>query len=215
MILMTELSDSVSAITEEVDGNKNLYIKGVFAQSDIPNRNGRTYPKMFMESALNKFSKLVESKRACGELNHPTPNTPSINLDRVSHLIESLHFEGNNVIGKAKILDTPMGTIARNLIEGGVQLGVSTRGLGSIKKLSSGINEVQSDFMLNTVDIVSDPSGIDCFVNGILEGKEYFVNDDGQIQEATVKKIKKSKMTESRKIQLFQEFLTEISQFRK
>jgi hypothetical protein len=211
MILMTELSESVSAITEEVDGNKNLYITGVFAQSDIPNRNGRTYPKMYMESALNKFSKLVEAKRACGELNHS--NKPGIDLDRVSHLIESLEHRGNDVIGKAKILNTPMGNIARNLIEGGVQLGVSTRGLGSLKRLPSGINEVQSDFMLNTIDIVSDPSGIDCFVNGILENVEYFVTDDGRIQEATKKKIKKNSLSEEQKVQLFQQFIYEITNY--
>lgn len=212
MKLISELSESVQSLIEETDGKKNYYIEGVFAQADKQNRNGRIYPKMYMESALGKFQQLVESKRAMGELNHP--QGPTINLDRVSHLIESMKWDGNNVIGRAKILDTPMGLIAKNLLEGGVQLGVSTRGLGSIKTLQSGINEVQSDFVLNTVDIVGDPSAPDAFVNGIFEGKEWFIADNGKLQEQTLAQLKRNKLTEERKLKEFQMFLTAVANHR-
>jgi hypothetical protein len=212
MLLMTELSEAVEMLTESVGGKKTFFIEGIYAQADLPNRNGRTYPKQFMESAVGKFQSMISAKRAMGELNHPAG--PTINLDRVSHLIESLKWQGNNVIGRAKILDTPMGKIAQNLLEGGVQLGVSTRGLGSLKSLPNGINEVQSDFMLNTIDIVGDPSGPACFVAGIMEGVEYFINDNGKIQEQMIKKINKSsslnQLSEERKLKLFNEFIQSV-----
>lgn len=210
MKLITELSESVETriVEGSNDGKKHYFIEGIFAQADKPNRNGRTYPRQYMENALTKFMKLVEGKRAMGELNHPP--TPTVNLDRVSHLIESLKWDGNNVIGRAKILETPMGNIAAKLLEGGVQLGVSTRGLGSLKSLPNGINEVQSDFVLNTVDIVGDPSAPDAWVQGILEGVEYFVDDDGRIQEQAVKRLKNARLTEERKLQEFKLFLDSI-----
>jgi len=208
MKLITELSESVKTICEGTD-KKTYYIEGVFAQADKANRNGRIYPRVHMESALKGFQKLVEAKRAMGELNHP--QSPTINLDRVSHLIESLSWKDNNVVGRAKILDTPMGVIARNLLEGGVQLGVSTRGLGSVRRLPNGINEVQSDFTLNTVDIVGDPSAHDAFVQGILEGREWFVADDGRLQEQTVAELKRKKLTEERKLQAFKQFLEGVA----
>lgn len=208
-LITEELHDNLNILVEEKGGKKSFYIEGIFAQSNKANRNGRIYPKPYMESALNNFQKLVESKRAMGELNHPPG--PTINLDRVSHLIESMKWDGDNVMGRAKLLDTPMGKIAQGLIEGGVQLGVSTRGLGSIKTLSNGINEVQSDFVMNTVDLVGDPSAPDAFVNGIMEGVEWVRTPDGRLEEQTLEFIKKKKLNEQRKLALFSNFLLEIS----
>lgn len=212
MKLISELSESVQTLVESTDGKKTYFIEGIFAQSNKPNRNGRIYPKQHMESAMSNFSKLIESKRAMGELNHP--QGPTINLDRVSHLIESMTWKGDDLIGRAKILDTPMGRIAQGLLEGGVQLGVSTRGLGSIKTLTNGINEVQGDFVMNTVDIVGDPSAPDAFVNGIMEGVEYFMQD-GRLVEQTIEDINKAakakKLNEQKKLELFAKFILEIS----
>lgn len=213
MKLISELSESVQTLVESANGKKQYYIEGIFAQSNKPNRNGRIYPRQHMESAMQNFSKIIEAKRAMGELNHP--QGPTINLDRVSHLIEKMTWHGDDLVGRAKILDTPMGKIAQGLLEGGVQLGVSTRGLGSIKTLSSGINEVQGDFVMNTVDIVGDPSGPNCFINGILEGVEYFMTADGELHEKTLDEIKtamkKKQLTEAKKLQLFADFVLEIS----
>jgi hypothetical protein len=209
MRLFTDIVESVEYITESTNNTKNHYITGIFAQADKPNRNGRTYPKRFMESALDKFQTRIDNKTATGELGHPSSS--QINLDKISHLIESLEWHGNDVIGKAKILSTPMGNIAKNLLEGGVKLGVSTRGLGSLKSLSNGINEVQSDFILNTVDIVSDPSAPDAWVNGIMEGVEYFMTDDGRLQEMAIQEIKKTvQLSEEKKLQLFQNFIKSV-----
>jgi hypothetical protein len=205
MKLITELNEHVECIMEGVGADKKYFIEGIFAQSNKANRNGRIYPRPYMESAIDKFQRVVESKRAMGELNHPSG--PTINLDRVSHLIESLKWNGDDVIGRAKILDTPMGMIAKNLLEGGVQLGVSTRGLGSLKKLSNGLNEVQSDFSLNTIDIVGDPSAPDAFVQGIMEGVEYSIGRDGRLIEKTIEDIKKQKLTEERKLQIFKNYI--------
>ena len=163
---------------------------------------------MHMEAAITKFMPLIEGKRAMGELNHPPG--PAINLDRVSHLIESLKWDGDNVLGRAKILDTPMGKIAEGLLAGGVQLGVSTRGLGSLKTLSNGINEVQSDFTMNTIDIVGDPSSPDAFVNGIMEGVEWVKTKDGRLEEQTYELVMKRKLTEERKIAAFAQFILSI-----
>ena len=155
MKLITEVVEDLQYIVEEKDGKKNLFIEGIFLQSDLKNRNGRVYPREIMQREVARYTKeSIDSKRALGELGHP--DGPTVNLDRVSHLIVSLKEDGNNWIGKAKILDTPMGNIARNLIEGGAQLGVSSRGLGSLKE-RNGINEVQDDFMLSTAaDIVPE-----------------------------------------------------------
>ena len=172
MKLITEQIENVKILTEEKNGKKLLYIEGVFLQSELKNRNGRMYPFSVLEREVGRYNEeYVKSKRALGELGHP--DGPTINLDRVSHRITSLRAEGNNFIGKAQILDTPMGNIAKNLLGEGVQLGVSSRGMGSIDKRED-CNVVRDDFMLTTAaDIVADPSAPDAFVNGIMEGKEW------------------------------------------
>lgn len=175
MKLIKELNEDLQYIVEvnEETGKKNLYIEGVFLQSNLQNRNGRVYPREIMQREVDRYMKeQVATKRAYGELGHP--EGPSINLDRVSHMITSLKEDGNNWIGKAKILDTPMGNIAQSLIKEGAGLGVSSRGLGSLKENSEGINEVQDDFMLATAaDIVADPSAPDAYVAGIMEGRDW------------------------------------------
>ena len=174
MKLITELTESVQYITEEKDGKKSLFIEGPFLVAERTNRNGRMYKEETMRKEVGRYTEnYINQNRAFGELGHP--DTPSINLDRVSHLIVSLRQEGNDWIGRAKILDTPMGQIARNLIEGGAQLGVSSRGMGSLKSIN-GINVVQDDFYLATAaDIVADPSAPGAFVQGIMEGKEWML----------------------------------------
>ena len=188
MKLITETIEDVKLITEEKNGKKLLYIEGVFLQSELKNRNGRMYPFAVLDREVKRYNEeYVKSKRALGELGHP--DGPTINLDRVSHRITSLKAEGNNFIGKAQILDTPMGNIAKNLLGEGVQLGVSSRGMGSIDKTES-CNVVRDDFMLTTAaDIVADPSAPDAFVNGIMEGKEWVWNN-GILQESAVAQIK-------------------------
>jgi hypothetical protein len=157
------------------DGEKSYTIEGVFAQAEAKNRNGRIYPKAIMEKAVGKYVKdQVSQKRAVGELNHP--EGPTVNLDKVSHLITQLEFKGNDVIGKASILDTPNGKIVKGLLDGGVKLGVSTRGMGSLEN-RNGTMYVKDDFILNTVDIVQDPSAPAAFVNGIMEGVEWVWNN--------------------------------------
>jgi len=168
------------------DGSKSYTIEGVFAQAEQKNRNGRIYPKMIMENAVKKYAKeQVATKRAVGELNHP--DGPTVNLDKVSHLITDLRFEDNNVMGKATILDTPMGQIVKGLLEGGVQLGVSTRGMGSLEKRGEAMY-VKDDFMLNTIDIVQDPSAPGAFVNGIMEGVDWIWNN-GIIEAQEIEKM--------------------------
>ncbi len=183
MRILREIIEDVTATIQEnkETGKKNLYIEGVFMQYDTKNKNGRTYPKSIMEKEVNRYIReRIDTKRAYGELTHP--NSPTINLDRVSHLIENLKFEnGGRVIGKAKILDTPMGSIARGLIEGGANLGVSSRGMGSLKEGKDGM-EVQEDFHLVTpADIVSDPSAPDAWVKGIMEDSEWFYDETKNI----------------------------------
>ena len=166
--------EEFNVITEAAaDGKKTYVIEGNFMQGDIKNRNGRVYPSSILEKEMIRYTdSFIKNKRALGELGHP--DGPQINADRVSHLITEMKRDGNNFIGKAKILGTPMGEIVKNFIDEGVRLGVSTRGLGSVKQNRSGIMEVQNDFHLATVDIVTDPSGPDCFVNGIMENTEYY-----------------------------------------
>jgi len=196
MKLITETIENVKLLTEEKDGKKLLYIEGVFLQSELKNRNGRMYPFSVLEREVQRYNEeYVQSKRALGELGHP--DGPTINLDRVSHRIISLKAEGNNFIGKAQILDTPMGNIAKNLLGEGVQLGVSSRGMGSIQKVED-CNVVADDFMLTTAaDIVADPSAPDAFVNGIMEGKEW-VWDNGLLKEREVAKYQRYIETASR-----------------
>ena len=175
MKLITEHTDELRYLTEEKNGEKKYVIEGIFMQSEAKNRNGRIYPKEVLESATSKYVKeQVKTGRAVGELGHP--DSPTINLDRVSHKITELNWDGNNVMGKAEILETPMGQIVRGLMDGQVQLGVSTRGMGSLKQ-QKGNTIVSDDFILSTVDIVQDPSAPEAFVNGILESVEYFVEN--------------------------------------
>lgn len=173
MKLITEYNEqNIECIVEKKeDGTKKYAIEGVFMQSESKNRNGRIYPKKIMENAVGKYvDEQVSQNRAVGELNHP--EGPTVNLDKVSHLITDLHWEGNDVVGRASILDTPMGQIVKGLLEGGVNLGVSTRGMGSLES-RGGVSYVGKDFTLSTVDIVQDPSAPNAFVNGIMEGVEW------------------------------------------
>ena len=188
MKLITENIEDIQVLTEESEGKKNYYIEGIFLQGDLTNRNGRNYPVNILEREVNKYNEsFVGTGRALGELGHP--DGPTINLDRVSHKILSLKREGNNFIGKAKLLETPMGKIAKSLLDDGVKLGVSSRGLGSMTE-KNGVNYVGEDFMLATAaDIVADPSAPDAFVDGIMEGKEW-VWENGILRESAVAAIK-------------------------
>ena len=188
MKLITEQIVPVEILTEEKDGKKSTYIKGVFLQTEITNRNGRMYKYETMEREVGKYNEeFIKRGRALGELGHP--EGPTINLDRVSHKIVELQPEGKNFVGKAKLLETPMGKIAKNLLEEGVQLGVSSRGLGSLRKEGS-TSIVADDFILSTAaDIVADPSAPDAFVQGIYEGKEWALVD-GAIKEAQLEAVK-------------------------
>ena len=213
MKLITEQIEDVQILTEEKDGKKLLYIEGVFLQSELTNRNGRRYPFDVLNREVERYNEeYVKTKRALGELGHP--DGPTINLDRVSHRIVSLRAEGNNFMGKAQILDTPMGKIAKSLLDEGVQLGVSSRGMGSIEK-SEGISVVRDDFMLTTAaDIVADPSAPDAFVNGIMEGKEW-VWDNGILKEAKVDKYRRyidgsRRDLEERTLKVFEDFLGKL-----
>ena len=174
MNLITEHLEELEVITEAKEGGgKNYYIEGIFMQGDIKNRNGRIYPSTTLETEMARYNKeFIQTKRALGELGHP--DGPQINGDRVSHLITEMRREGNDFYGKAKILGTPMGEIVKSLLDEGVKIGVSTRGLGSVKAGKDGVMEVQKDFHLSTVDIVTDPSAPNAFVNGIMENVEYY-----------------------------------------
>lgn len=194
MKLITEVNETINVVEELIDeatGKKNMYIEGVFMQSNIKNRNGRVYPTEVLEKEVSRYNKeYVEKKRAFGELGHP--QGPTINLERVSHLITSMKKEGDNFVGKAKIMDSPYGNIVKGLINEGAQLGVSSRGMGSLKQNNQGINEVQDDFYLATAgDIVADPSAPDAFVNGIMEGVEW-IWDNGVLRAAEVEAIKEN-----------------------
>ena len=218
MKLITEVTENVT-ITEETkeDGKKNLFIEGIFLQANIPNRNNRIYKVETLEREVARYMKENVSKgRAYGELGHP--NGPAINLDRVSHIITELRRVGDNFMGKAKISNTPMGNIAAGLIGDGAQLGVSSRGMGSIKEGKGGIMEVQDDFYLAAAaDIVADPSAPDAFVNGIMEGVEY-IFDNGRLVEMRAEELKNQiekdskakRLTEQRKLELFQRFINQI-----
>ena len=189
MKLISEYAENKLDFLVEEDkktGKKNYGIQGIFAQAETKNRNGRIYPMPIMEKALGKYVDTQVSKgRAVGELNHP--EGPTVNLDRVSHKIDDLHFEGNNVVGKASILDTPMGQVVKGLLDGGVTFGVSTRGMGSLKNNGNAM-VVNDDYILNAVDIVQDPSAPSAFVNGIMEGVEWVWNN-GIIEAQTIEKM--------------------------
>ena len=208
------MNQDVKFLTEKKeDGTKSVYIEGIFMQAEKPNRNGRMYGRGIMEREVQKYQELINEKRSLGELGHP-PN-PSINLNQVSHMITGLKFEGNDIHGRAKILDTPMGKIAKNFIEEGVRLGVSSRGLGSVRLNKEGINEVQDDFHLATVDIVADPSAPDAFVQGIMESADWILENGVwkavQIEQAqnTIRKASKADLNKV-KLQVFEQFLRTI-----
>lgn len=217
MRLIAEITEDTQYITERSeDGNKNHYIVGRFMTAEEPNKNGREYPLPVLEKEVERYIReVVKAKRAFGELNHPAG--PTINLDRVSHIITEIKQDGNYFNGKAKITSTPMGEIARGLLESGGQLGVSTRGLGSLKE-SKGVMVVQPDFKLSTVDIVSDPSGPGCFVNGIMEGVEWLYDPvkntwhEEKLHEMkkNIHNMSKSKL-EEQKLAIFEQYLTSLT----
>jgi hypothetical protein len=214
MKLIKEITESVSYLTEEKNGKKELFIEGPFLVAESVNRNKRMYKEESMRREVNRYTEeYVTKNRAFGELGHP--DTPSINLDRVSHLIVGLRQEGNQWIGKAKILDTPMGNIARSLIEGGAQLGVSSRGMGSLKSVN-GINVVQDDFYLATAaDIVADPSAPGAFVQGIMEGKEWMLVNgiwtEQHFEEAKQEIVRATpKQIEEVSLRIFSNFLKKL-----
>jgi len=213
MKLITEHTNEIEYLSE--GKGKEQYIKGIFMQSDIKNQNGRVYPHAVLQKEVKNFNtKYVNEGRALGELGHPMG--PVINLDRVSHVIKELTEDGKNFVGKAKVMDTPNGKIVKNFISEGVKLGVSSRGMGSLKaNKKTGVNEVQKDFVLSTVDIVADPSAPDAFVNGIMEGKEW-VWENGVIKEQDIDAMKKTIMNakmkelEQKKIDVFAKFLQNL-----
>jgi hypothetical protein len=216
MKLIREEIEKVEVITEEKDGKKLLYIQGPFLQTEQKNRNGRVYRRNVMEREVKRYTNEYVSKgRALGELGHP--DGPTINLDRVSHKIVSLEQKGNDFIGKAQILSTPMGKIAESLLKEGVCLGVSSRGIGSLRQTREGYSEVGEDFMLATAaDIVADPSAPDAFVEGIMEGKEW-VWEGGILRERIAEQTKRrintlvdQKVLEEHKLSLFNDFLSNL-----
>jgi len=209
MKLITEHTDDIQVITEEKEGKKSYFIEGVFMQSDIKNRNGRVYPTSVLVKEATRYNKeFVEANRAMGELGHP--EGPQLNLDRVSHIIKEMKIDGKNIWGRAKVMDTPYGKIVKNMIDEGVKFGVSSRGVGSLKTTKDGINEVQNDFNLAAVDIVADPSAPDAFVEGVMEGKEWALENGNwkQIERIreTIKRTPKINLDEA-KLQAFNAFL--------
>ena len=216
MKLISEYTENdITVLKEEKDGKKNYVIEGVFAQAEKKNRNGRMYPKAVMEKAVGKYvTEQVNSKRSVGELNHP--DGPTVNLDKVSHLITAMKFDGDNVVGKARILPTPMGKIVEGLLDGGVRLGVSTRGMGSLEKQGD-VMVVKDDYLLNTVDIVQDPSAPNAFVNGIMEGVEW-IWDNGILAPRVIEEIETEIKTAPKKdqsvvqVREFKNFLSLLKQ---
>ena len=214
MKLITETVENLEFITEEKKNGKDYKIRGIFLQGDIKNRNGRVYPVDVLHKEVNRYNKeFVEKKRAFGELGHP--DGPTVNLERVSHMITSLKPEGKNFIGEAKVMNTPYGKIVKNLIDEGAQLGVSSRGMGSMKQVN-GKNVINNDFYLATAaDIVADPSAPDAFVEGIMEGKEW-IWDNGKIQSLEIEKYRKvieeAKRAEldQAKVAVFQDFMSKL-----
>ena len=216
MKLIREEIESVEFLVENRNGKKSMYIEGVFLQGNIKNRNGRMYPMETLRKEVGRYNENhVQSGRALGELGHP--DTPTVNLDRVSHKIVSLKESGSNFVGKAKILGTPMGKIASSLVEEGVKLGVSSRGIGSLRPTREGVNVVGDDFMLATAaDIVADPSAPDAFVEGIMEGKDW-VWDGGILREKfaentykTINTLVDQKALDEKKLSLFNDFLSNL-----
>ena len=213
MKLITETTLGVKLLTEEKNGTKNYFIEGVFMQSETKNRNGRIYPIATMSKEIERYNKeYVAQNRAMGELGHP--EGPTVNLERVSHIIKDLKQDGNDVYGRAKIMDTPYGKIVKNLMDEGAKLGVSSRGMGTLKE-QDGVNVVQEDFMLASVDVVADPSAPNAFVNGIMEGKEW-IWDNGIIKPVQIESYKRiiektaSRNLEEQAIKLFADFIAKL-----
>jgi len=215
-LLIKEIVEEVQYLTEKTeDGKKNYFIEGIIMQGGIRNRNGRVYPPDVLKKETKRYMETYVTKnRAFGELGHPAG--PTINLDRVSHMFTDLSEKGNNIVGRAKIMDTPMGKVVKNLIDEGAQLGISSRGMGSLKQNKEGIMEVQNDFVLATAgDIVADPSAPDAFVKGIMEGVEYYYDivsgvwKREQVLESSIKEIneKYSKLTEEDFMRIFKNFI--------
>ena len=216
MKLISEEAIEVNFVTEEDDNKKkNYFIEGIFMQSETKNRNGRVYPKVILQKEVKRYTeKFINTKRAFGELGHP--DGPTVNLERVSHMITELVEDGDNFLGRAKIMDTPYGKIVKNLIDEGAKLGVSSRGMGSLKPVQDGLQEVQSDFYLATAaDIVADPSAPDAFVHGIMEGKEW-VWDNGLLKETQIQEYKDKIEKSSRKdrenvlVEAFKDFIAKL-----
>ena len=216
MKLFMEEATNVEFLTEATKGGgKNYFIEGVFMQSDVKNRNGRIYPKEILQKEAKRYNtEFIQKKRAFGELGHP--DGPTVNLERVSHMIEELQEVEQNFMGRAKILDTPYGKIVKSLIDEGARLGVSSRGMGSLKPVKDGIQEVQGDFYLATAaDIVADPSAPDAFVAGIMEGKEW-IWDNGLLKETKIQEYKKQIEKSSRKdreqtlTKVFEDFIVSL-----
>jgi hypothetical protein len=223
MKLITEVNDNIRVLQEsnKEDGKKSFSIEGIFLQGEIKNRNGRMYPVGVLDNVVEGYNKkYVNENRALGELGHP--DGPTINLDRVSHMITELTKDGNNYMGKAKILDTPNGNIVKGLMESGVKLGVSSRGMGSLKP-NGDLQEVQSDFYLATAaDIVADPSAPDAFVNGIMEGVDFFFTNSGQIKARSVEEVaeqakeeieassRRHELTSARALEIFENYIKQI-----
>lgn len=228
MKLIAEVFNEDCEILTEANenGKKSHYIQGIFMQGDVKNRNGRIYPSPILEKEMNRYNdSFIKTKRALGELGHP--NGPQINGDRVSHLITEMKRDGSNFVGKAKILSTPMGEIVKTFIDEGVKIGVSTRGLGSVKPTKDGIMEVQDDFHLATVDIVTDPSGPNCFVNGIMENTEYYYDIASGVWRAQeyieetvaelkseyirpINKVTRYKIDENKAMKIFENFINKL-----
>ena len=214
MKLITEINEDLEYIVEGTGDKKSMYINGVFMMSETKNRNGRIYSKPILFNEVSRYrNEYVDKNRAFGELGHP--EGPTINLERVSHMIKELKEDGNNIVGKAKIMDTPYGNIVKNLIDEGAKLGVSSRGMGSLEE-KGGANYVKDDFYLATAaDIVADPSAPDAFVDGIMEGKEW-IWDNGVVKEATIAKIKESIKRspainlDNNKLKAFNSFLSKL-----
>lgn len=213
-LIESQIENTVKVLTEaSVNGEKKYFIEGVFAQAELKNRNGRIYPRKVLENAIQVYQPMIDARRSLGEMNHPP--RPNVDPTHASHLIEKLVWENNNVMGRAKILTSlPMGKIAQGLIDEGVSFGVSTRGMGSVTE-ASGAKIVQDDFVLNTIDLVSDPSGIDCWVEGILEGKQWVYDAASgnwvvaEQAQSTIKKMSAKQVAEQ-KAALFAKFLNSI-----
>jgi hypothetical protein len=219
MKLITELNEDVKVIAEEREGKKKFFIEGIFLQSAIANKNKRIYPEHVMDKEAARYiQENINKNKAYGELGHPSG--PTINLERSSHMIRSLVKEGKNYIGRAEVLETPMGNIVRNLLEAGANLGVSSRGLGSLKPISGGLNEVMDDFHLATAaDIVADPSAPGAFVKGIMEGVEFYY-DNGILKEREIEEIRNtikrapSRRLEEAKLAAFHKFMRIVAENR-